>query len=63
MNDDANKGKSLDDLLKALTDGKDDIFREENTPTPPHVPGMAGDKGAEDGVTAAFKALNPTLNI
>lgn len=63
LNDDANKGKSLDDLLKALTDGKEDIFREENTPTPPHVPGMAGDKGAEDGVTAAFKALNPTLNI
>ena len=63
LNDDANKGKSLDDLLKALTDGKDDIFREENTPTPPHVPGMTGDKGTEDGVTAAFKALNPTLNI
>ena len=63
LNDDANKGKSLDDLLKEITDGKDDIFREENTPTPPTVPGMAGDKGAEDGVTAAFKALNPTLNI
>ena len=60
---DAINGKSLDDLLKALTDGKEDIFREENKPTPPHVPGMAGDKGAEDGVTAAFKALNPTLNI
>jgi len=63
LDDDANKGKSLDDLLKAITDGKADIFREDNQPTPPTVPGMNGDKGAEDGVVAAFKALNPTLNI
>ena len=41
LNDDANKGKSLDDLLKALTDGKTDIFKEENTPTPPTVTNMA----------------------
>ena len=40
MNDAANKGKSLDDLLKALTDGKTDIFKEENTPTPPTVINM-----------------------
>jgi predicted RNA-binding Zn ribbon-like protein len=63
LNDDANKGKSLDELLKSITDGKADIFREDNAPTPPTVPGMNGDKGAEDGVTAAFKALNPTLKI
>jgi hypothetical protein len=63
LDDDANKGKSLDDILKTLTDGKTDIFREENAPKPPIVPGMGGDRGAEDGVTAAFKALNPTLNI
>lgn len=41
LNDDANKGKSLDDLLKALTDGKTDIFKDENTPTPPTVTTMA----------------------
>ena len=41
LNDDANKGKSLDDLLKALTDGKTDIFKDENTPAPPTVPNMA----------------------
>ena len=63
LNDDANKGKSLDDILKALTDGKEDIFRDEKPATPPTVPGMNGDKGAEDGVTAAFKALNPNLNV
>ena len=41
MNDAANKGKSLDDLLKALTDGKTDIFNEENTPKPPTVTNRA----------------------
>lgn len=41
MNNAANKGKSLDDLLKALTDGKTDIFKDENTPTPPTVTNMA----------------------
>ena len=41
LNDDANKGKSLDDLLKALTDGKTNIFKEENTATPPTVTNMA----------------------
>src|SRR5574344_1995506 len=40
LNDDANKGKSLDDLLKAITDGKTDIFKEENAPTPPTVTTM-----------------------
>ena len=63
LNDDANKGKSLDDLLKALTDGKADIFREENAPTPPTVPGMNGEPQTTSGVEAAFKALNPNLNI
>lgn len=43
LDDDANKGKSLDDLLKTLTDGKADIFREENTPTPPTVASMGSD--------------------
>ena len=41
MNDAANKGKSLDDLLKALTDGKTDIFKDENKPIPPTVTNMA----------------------
>ena len=63
LNDDANKGKSLDELLKALTDGKEDVFCEENTPTPPTVPGMNGEPQTTSGVEAAFKALNPTLNI
>lgn len=63
LNDDANKGKSLDELLTALTDGKTDIFREENAPTPPVVTGMQGEGGKENGVVAAFKALNPNINL
>lgn len=48
MNDDANKGKSLDDLLKALTDGKTDIFKEENAPTPPTVTTMTSQSNKDD---------------
>ena len=48
MNDAANKGKSLDDLLKALTDGKTDIFKEENTPTPPTVTNMTSQSNKDD---------------
>jgi len=47
LNDDANKGKSLDDLLKALTDGKTDIFKDENAPTPPVVTSMASSAGQQ----------------
>lgn len=63
LNDDANKGKSLDELLTALTDGKTDIFKDENAPTPPVVAGMNGNGEKDSGVVAAFKALNPNLNI
>ena len=48
LNDDANKGKSLDDLLKALTDGKTDIFKDENIPTPPTVTTMTSQSNKDD---------------
>ena len=48
MNDAANKGKSLDDLLKALTDGKTDIFKDENIPTPPTVTTMTSQSNKDD---------------
>lgn len=48
MNDAANKGKSLDDLLKALTDGKTDIFKNENAPTPPTVTTMTSQQQNND---------------
>lgn len=55
LNDDANKGKSLDDLLKALTDGKTDIFKNDNAPTPPTVTQMAA-AGAQPAAPAAAGA-------
>lgn len=58
LNDDANKGKSLDDLLKAITDGKEDIFREEKTATPPTMAPMGN--GAQTPAPAAQPA-KPTL--
>ena len=59
LNDDANKGKSLDDLLKALTDGKTDIFREEKTPTPPTVPPMSS--GAQTPPPGGQNPAQPIL--
>lgn len=63
LNDDANKGKSIDELFNALTEGKTDILKDANKPTPPKVPGMGGNGDETDGVLAAFKALNPNLNV
>ena len=48
LNDAANKGKSLDDLLKALTDGKTDIFKDDNAPTPPTVTTMTSPSNKDD---------------
>lgn len=58
LNDDANKGKSLDDLLKALTDGKTDIFKNDNAPTPPTVTQMAA-AGAQPAAPVAGAAAAP----
>ena len=63
LNDQANKGKSIDELFKALTDSKTDILKDDSQPTPPTVPPMGGNGDNVDGVTAAFKAMNPTINI
>lgn len=57
------KGKSLEDLFKEITDGKENIVIDENKPTPPVVTGMQGNKGDENGVLAAFKRMNPDLKI
>ena len=63
LNDDANKGKSLDDLLKALTDGKTDIFCEEKTPTPPTVlPMGSGAQTLPGGQDTAQPVLKASWN-
>lgn len=63
LNDPANKGKSIDDIFKGLTDGKENIVLEENKPTPPTVPNMTGSAEKEGGVLAAFKNLNPNIKL
>jgi len=64
LNEEANKGKSLDDLLNGITDGQANIFVEENKPTPPVTPELKGGNGEqEDGVMSAFKRLNPNINF
>lgn len=57
VNADENKGKSLEDLFKALTDGKENIFINENTPTPPNVPDMAADKPNTDDDAAVRRIM------
>lgn len=44
VNDPSNKGKSLEELFSAMTDGKDNIFVSEGKPTAPVVPTMQTDK-------------------
>ena len=64
LNDAANKGKSIEDLFKSLTDGKADILKNDDTPTPPVVPGMT-DKGKaadDDAQARAVMGLPPKSN-
>lgn len=63
LNKTESKGKSLEDLFKEITDGKENIVIDENKPTPPVTPPMAGNKGDEGGVMAAFKRMNPDIQI
>ena len=54
--------QDMDAVLKALTDGKADVWKQ--AATPPTVAPMAGSEGkAENGVVAAFKRLNPNIKI
>lgn len=57
------KGKSLDDLFSGLVDGKENILLDDTKPTPPAVIKMAGEGDGDDGVTRAFKKLNPNLKL
>lgn len=55
LNADENKGKSLEELFKGLTDGKENIFIDEKKPAPPTIIDMASDKPQEDD--AAVRAV------
>lgn len=40
MDKEESKGKSFEELLKLVTDGKENIFVDDKKPTPPNVPPM-----------------------
>ncbi|MBO7637981.1 MAG: phage scaffolding protein [Treponema sp.] len=63
MNKPESRGKSLEDLFKEITEGKENIVVDDKKPTPPVTPQMAGNKGDESGVLAAFKRMNPDIKI
>ena len=62
---DENKGKSLDDLFNTIIGEDKNILVDETKAEPPVVTNMSGNNGAsnDDGVTAAFKKLNPNLDL
>lgn len=61
INDDANKGKSIEDLFKGLTDGHDDLFINENTPQPPVQAQInnVDDNNDDDAAIRAVMGLPP----
>lgn len=63
VNDAANKGRSIEDLFKEMTDGKENIIVDDNKPTPPTVPPMGGAGDPADGVAAAFLRNNPNIKL
>lgn len=62
VNDEANKGRSMQELFDAIVGDKTNILVDENKPTPPTVPNMKGNAD-ENGVLAAFQRLNPNLTV
>jgi len=56
-----NKDKSIEDLFKALTDGKNDILKNVSAPTPPKMANMADtkDDGSNEDKVRAIMGLPP----
>lgn len=64
LNDEANKGKSLEELLVQITDGQENIFVEENSPKPPVTSTMTQKQDSEkSGVLEAFMKMNPNVKV
>lgn len=61
--DESNKGKSLEELLGILTEGKENIFLSENTPNLVVQNKMTDSNNGDSGVLEAFKKLNPNLSL
>lgn len=63
LNETANKGRSIEELFKEMTDGKPNILVDDNAPKPPVVTPMGGAGDPADGVAAAFMRNNPGIKI
>lgn len=63
LNDEANKGKSLEELFNGITDGMENVFFEDNKPTPPVQNLMQDNTEKESGILSAFKQLNPSIKF
>lgn len=64
LNDEKNKGKSVNDILTAFTTGKEGIFVEENNNN--KATGMQNKNNSvpeDDGVMAILKAKHPEINF
>jgi len=62
LDDESNKGKSINDLLNNFTEGKDGIFAEEKSE--PKATGTQSNNSSipkENGVSAILKAKHPEL--
>lgn len=56
-----NTGKGIEEIFKAVTDGKENIFKTA-APIPPNVPPMGGNNGEGlSSLEAAFYNLNPNI--
>lgn len=59
VNDEANKGKSLEELLNGLTKDKPNIFVDDNAPKAPVVPNMKTDGVKDNDDIRAIMGLSP----
>lgn len=61
--DAANKGKSIEDLFNGIIEGKTDILKDENGPTPPvAIPMAAAQQPAGNAQPAAASPLKASWN-
>lgn len=59
LNDAANKGRSVEDIFKEMTDGKENILIDADKPTPPTVVPMSGSSPKnDDSAIRAVMGLN-----
>ena len=63
LDDDSNKGKSINDLLESATEGKEGIFMEDKVNKATGVQSNNNSSPKEDGVLAILKAKHPDIDF